>query len=55
MTSVGPNTEIDAIATRCEMTGTATHLRMVARLTAWEGEVQVFERSFDEEVERRFV
>ncbi len=38
-----------------EMTGSATHLRMVARLTAWEGDRVVFERAFDEEVERRFV
>lgn len=38
-----------------EMTGTATHLRMTARLTAWEGDRVVFERAFDEEVERRFV
>ena len=38
-----------------EMTGTATHLRMQATLTAWEGDTVVFERSFDEEVERRFV
>ncbi len=38
-----------------EMTGTATHLRMKARLTAWEGDEVVFERSFDEEVARRFV
>ncbi|MFN5999457.1 MAG: CocE/NonD family hydrolase [Paracoccaceae bacterium] len=38
-----------------EMTATATHLRMQARLTAWEGEVVVFERHWDEEVERQFV
>ena len=38
-----------------EMTGTASHLRMKARLTAWEGDRVAFERSFDEEVERRFV
>ncbi len=46
-----------AVRTRAEaeMTGTATHLRMVARLTAWEGDTVVFERSYDEEVERRFV
>jgi hypothetical protein len=37
------------------MTGTATHLRMVARLTAYEGEVVVFERNYEEEVARRFV
>jgi putative CocE/NonD family hydrolase len=38
-----------------EMTGTASHLRMTARLTAWEGDTVVFERNFDEEVPRRFV
>ena len=38
-----------------EMTGTATHLRMQARLTAWEAGVVVFERVYDEEVARRFV
>ncbi len=38
-----------------EMTATATHLRMVARLIAWEGEVKVFERDWDETVPRRFV
>lgn len=38
-----------------EMTATATHLRMTARLTAWEGEVQVFERHWDETVARQFV
>jgi predicted acyl esterase len=38
-----------------EMTGTATHLRMVARLTAWEGAQVVFERRFEDEVARRFV
>jgi hypothetical protein len=38
-----------------EMTGTATHLRMVAHLTAWEGDKVVFERRFDGEVARRFV
>ena len=38
-----------------EMTGTASHLRMTARLTAWEGDTVVFERNFDEEVSRRFV
>ncbi len=37
------------------MTATATHLRMQARLTAWEGDTKVFERRWDEEVERRFV
>ena len=38
-----------------EMTETVAALRMRARLTAWEGERVIFERSFDEEVERRFV
>ena len=38
-----------------EMTGTATHLRMTARLRAWEGETLVFDRNFDDEVPRRFV
>jgi uncharacterized protein len=38
-----------------EMTGNPTHLRMRAKLTAWEGETVIFERSFDEEVARRFV
>ena len=38
-----------------EMTATATHLRMTARLTAWEGDRVVFERDYDEEVARRFV
>ncbi len=38
-----------------EMTGTATHLRMVAKLTAWQGDRVVFERDYDEEVARRFV
>lgn len=38
-----------------EMTGTETHLRMTARLRAWEGETQVFDRSWTEEVARRFV
>ena len=37
------------------MTGNATHLRMVAKLTAWEGDRLVFERSFDAAVKRRFV
>ena len=40
---------------RAEMTGSATHLRMTATLTAWEGDGVVFERSFDEAVARRFV
>lgn len=38
-----------------EMTATATHLRMRATLTAWEGEEKLFERQFDDEVPRRFV
>jgi putative CocE/NonD family hydrolase len=38
-----------------EMTGTASHLRLKAHLRAWEGEVLVFERHWDEEVERSFV
>ena len=38
-----------------EMTANATHLRMVARLTAWEGDSIVFQRDFDDEVARRFV
>ena len=38
-----------------EMTATATQLRMVAKLTAWEGERVIFERDWDEVVERRFV
>ncbi|MCX7888353.1 MAG: CocE/NonD family hydrolase [Rhodobacteraceae bacterium] len=37
------------------MTATATELRMTARLTAWEGETEVFRRSWDERVPRRFV
>jgi hypothetical protein len=38
-----------------EMTATASHLRLKARLQAFEGDDLVFERSFDEEVARRFV
>ena len=38
-----------------EMTGSATHLRMVAKLTAWEGDRVIFERDWDDVVERRFV
>jgi uncharacterized protein len=38
-----------------EMTATATHLRMTAHLVAWEGEQKVFERNWQDEVERRFV
>jgi len=37
------------------MTGTLTDLRMTARLTAWEGEAQVFRRDWDTAVTRRFV
>ena len=46
-----------AVRTRAEaeMTATATHLRMVARLTAWEGDAVIFERQFDDEVARQFV
>jgi hypothetical protein len=45
------------VKTRAEtvMTATATHLRMTARLTAWEGEQVVFQRDWDEEVARDFV
>jgi predicted acyl esterase len=38
-----------------EMSCTATHLRMQARLTAWEWDTIVFERDWDDRVERRFV
>ncbi len=38
-----------------EMTGNATDLRMTAHLRAWEGEVLVFERRWDDRVPRRFV
>jgi putative CocE/NonD family hydrolase len=46
-----------SVRTRAEatMTATATHLRMQARLTAWEGGTKVFERQWDDEVPRRFV
>jgi uncharacterized protein len=37
------------------MTATATHLKMQAQLTAWEGETVVFDRRWDEEVRRSFV
>ena len=40
---------------RAEMTATATHLRMTANLTAWEGDQVIFTRDFDDEVPRRFV
>jgi uncharacterized protein len=38
-----------------EMTATGTHLRMQARLTAWEGETVVFRRDWDDRVAREFV
>lgn len=38
-----------------EMTCDAGHLRMVAKLTAWEGDQVILERNWDEKVERRFV
>jgi putative CocE/NonD family hydrolase len=38
-----------------EMTATATHLRMQATLRAWEGDVLVFERVWDDAVPRHFV
>lgn len=38
-----------------ELTATATHLIHRARLQAWEGGEMVFERHWDEAVERRFV
>lgn len=38
-----------------EMTSTAAGLRMVARLTAWEGEDVAFERTWDETVARDFI
>ncbi len=46
-----------AVRTRAEaeMTATASHLRMTARLTAWHGDEIIFHRDFDEIVERRFV
>ncbi len=46
-----------SVRTRAEatMTATATHLRMQARLTAWEGDTPVFERRWDDEVPRHFV
>ena len=45
------------VRTRAEtvMTASATHLRMQATLTAWEGETVIFQRDWDEEVERKFV
>lgn len=46
-----------AVRTRAEaeMTASETHLRMRARLQAWEGEVLVFERDWDDAVPRQFV
>lgn len=41
--------------TETQMTGSASDLRMTARLTAWEGDVQLFSREWDELVPRRFV
>ncbi len=38
-----------------EMTASATHLRMQATLTAWEGETLIFTRDWDDQVPRRFV
>jgi len=38
-----------------EMTASATHLRMKARLVAYEGDALVFARDWDEEVTRNFV
>jgi hypothetical protein len=38
-----------------EMTATEQHFILKARLQAWEGEVLIFENTFDERVERRFV
>ena len=38
-----------------EMSATADHLRLQARLVAWEGDNKIFERHFDEKVDRRFV
>jgi len=37
------------------MSGTETDLRMQASLIAWEGDAQVFSRSWDESVPRHFV
>ncbi|WP_431300951.1 CocE/NonD family hydrolase [Tabrizicola sp. BL-A-41-H6] len=46
-----------SVRTRSEtaMSGSADALRMEARLTAWEGETEVFARVWDERVPRRFV
>ncbi len=45
------------VKTRAEtvMTASASHLRMQAVLTAWEGDTVVFHRDWDEEVARNFV
>jgi uncharacterized protein len=43
----------DPLSARAEITW--AHLRMTARLTAWEGEQVVFQRDWDEEVARDFV
>ncbi len=40
---------------QAEMTATANHLRLTAHLTAWQGDEIIFQREFDETVERRFV
>ena len=46
-----------AVKTRAEaeMTCTASHLRMTASLKAWEGDRLIFERAWDDLVERRFL
>jgi putative CocE/NonD family hydrolase len=38
-----------------EMTGSPDDLRLKARLVAWEGDAVVFEREWDDEVQRRFI
>ena len=38
-----------------EMTATATHLRLTARLRAWEGDDLIFQRDWDDEVPRKAV
>ncbi len=40
---------------QAEMTATASQLRMTARLTAWQGDEIIFQRDYDESIERRFV
>jgi uncharacterized protein len=42
-------------AVTATQTCTATHLRMVAQVRAYEGDVMVFERHFDDSVPRTFV